>query len=56
MLKAYGRTVIRLVLVVLGVLAVLAAIYLSAVGVSYLVHHSQHHQGPSPVVTVTTSG
>lgn len=55
MADSYKATVIRNVLVALGVLAVLVAIYLTVIGVSYLVH-SHHHHGPSPTVTVTTTG
>lgn len=53
MAKGYVARVGRTTVVVLGVLAVLAAILLVAVGVSLLVHHGG--SGRSPVVTVTTS-
>ena len=51
--KRYAALFARIVLVVLGVLAVLSAIGLAAAGVSYLVHH--HGRGTSPVTTVTTT-
>ena len=49
----YGRTVARTAAIVLGVLVVISALTLAAIGVLALVHH--HHPRPSHVVTVTTT-
>jgi hypothetical protein len=51
MLKRYAADVSRTTAVVLGVLSLLAAVVLIAVGVSVLLQHG--HAGRSPVVTVT---
>lgn len=53
-LRSYGLTVGRAVLVVLGVLAVISALTLVAIGVLAVIH-SHHHAPPSHVVTVTTT-
>jgi hypothetical protein len=53
-LRWYGRTVGGTAAVVVGVVAVICALTLAAIGVLALVHGSHHSRQPT-VVTVTTS-